>query len=184
MRLLRTHGAVTFSADEAARAILTPGGAVLNRIAAAFGPAAMTPDGRLNRAEMGRIVFSDSDARERLNALTHPAIRRLLEEQVASVADDLPGRLIVVEVPLLYEKGLESRYDQIIVVTASERVQAQRLRRRDGLSDQDIQGRLSAQWPVQDKAARADYVVDNNDGLEALDAAVSDVWLRLTAGAK
>jgi dephospho-CoA kinase len=178
-RLLRTYGAVTFSADEAARAILTPGGSVLREIVATFGPGVLAADGSLNRAELGRIVFADPDARARLDALTHPAIRRLLEAQVAAAAEDLPGKLAVIEVPLLYEKGLESRYDQIVVVTASESVQEARLQARDGLSQEDIRRRLSAQWPVREKAARADFVVENSNGPEALEAAVAELWRQL-----
>src|SRR5204863_3844003 len=81
-RMLRDRGAVTFSADEAARAVLVPGGPLLLALGAEFGPEVLNPDGTLNRAQLGRRVFADQGARKRLNDLTHPAILRLLRAQI------------------------------------------------------------------------------------------------------
>lgn len=180
--LLRQHGATVFSADEAARAILTPGGPVLRAIAAAFGNEMLLPDGTLDRARLGARVFADAAAREQLNHITHPPILRLLRTQIRSAQDDLPpGSVIAVEVPLLYETGMEDWFDCILVVTTSEATQIARLRARNGMDEAEARRRLAAQWPLADKAVRANYVLVNEGSREALAEAVSTLWQKLQA---
>ena len=180
-RLLAARGAVTFSADEAARAVLVRNGTALDRIAAEFGPEMLTPLGELDRARMGRTVFADSEARHRLERILHPLIRSLLLTQIESVQRDLPSdTVVIVEIPLLYESGLETWFEQVVVVTASEAVQRERLRLRNGLSADEISRRLEAQWPLDRKVALADWVLVNEGSLQQLNAAVDLLWLQLT----
>lgn len=179
-RLLAARGAVTFSADEAARAVLVRNGPALRRITEEFGPEMLTPSGELDRARLGRIVFADSEARHKLERLLHPLIRSLLRAQIEAARRDLPpDTLIVVEIPLLYEGGLESWFDQVVVVTAPEAVQRERLCRRNGLDPEEADRRITAQWPLSRKVALADYVLENDGSLQQLDAAVENLWLHL-----
>ncbi len=167
MQLLQEYGAVAFSADEAARAVLTPGGSVLAEIAETFGSDVLNPDGTLDRNRLGAMVFADTDARERLNRITHPPILRLLYAQIAAARTDLPAdSLIAVEVPLLYEADLEKWFDCVLTVAASEPVQITRLIQRNGLSEEDARQRIAAQMPLAEKIRRSHFVLWN-DGSEA-----------------
>jgi dephospho-CoA kinase len=179
-RFLAARGAVTFSADEAARAVLVPGGSALRRLAAEFGAEMLTPSGELDRARLGRAVFADAAARRRLERLLHPLIRSLLRAQIEAAQRDLPSdTVIVVEIPLLYEGGLETWFDQVVVVAAPEALQKERLARRNGLNALEIDRRLAAQWPLDRKIARADYVLQNDGSLPHLEASVETLWRRL-----
>ncbi len=180
-RLLATQGAVTFSADEAARAVLVPGGVALRQITAQFGPEMRTPNGQLDRARLGRAVFADSTARIRLEAILHPLIRSLLLAQIEAVQPDFPpDTIIAVEIPLLYEGGLQTWFDAVVVVAASEEVQLRRLRERNGLDATEARRRLVAQWPLADKIARADKIIVNDGTMQELTVAVQKLWQELT----
>lgn len=178
-RRFRQQGALVFSADEAARAILTPGGSVLDAIRDAFGAEMLLPDGSLDRARLGQRIFADAAARARLNRLTHPPILRLLRAQIEAAREDFPCALIAVEVPLLYEANLQDWFDSVLVVTAPERAQIARLRARDGLSEAQARQRIAAQRPLKDKAARADIVLSNDGTPADLEAATDRLIARL-----
>lgn len=176
--LFRERGMTVFSADEAARATLTE--SVKSAIAEAFGPEMLHPDGSLNRARLGMRVFADPEARERLNRITHPPILRLLRAQIESARKDLaPGSLVAVETPLLYETELSGWFDSVIVVSASESVQLARLQSRNGLDRAEALRRIHAQWPLKDKEARADYIINNNGTRAELEQAVDALIERL-----
>ena len=154
-------------ADALARAVVAPGSPALAQVAKAFGPQALRSDGSLDRAFLAARVFSDEAERRRLEAITHPAVRRAMLAEVA----DLSARghdLIFYDVPLLYEAGLSEALDAVVVVWTPRAVQMERLLRRDGLQEEQALGRLSAQLPIDEKAARADFVVDNQGPEEAL----------------
>lgn len=181
-RLLKARGATTFSADDAARAVLTPGGLTLQEIARTFGKEMLRPDGALDRARLGQRIFADPAAREQLNRIMHPPILRLLHAQIASAREDLPPTaLIAVEMPLLFEARLQDWFDAIIVVTASEATQVARLRARNGLDEAEARRRLVAQWPMADKIARADFVIANEGTPEQAAEAVETLWNQLTS---
>lgn len=176
-RLLAQRGAVSFSADEAARAVLVRNGPALQLIAQEFGSEMLTPLGDLDRARLGRTVFADGEARHRLEKILHPLIRSLLRTQIEAAQRDLgPDTVIVVEIPLLYEGGLETWFDQVIVVTAPEALQIDRLRLRNGLDAAEAGRRIAAQWPLEQKVARADHLLVNNGSLLQLDAAIKNIW--------
>ncbi len=169
MTLLRENGAVVFSADEAARAILIPGGTVLQEIAATFGTQVLNPDGTLDRSQLGRLIFANTDARERLNRITHPPILRLLHDQIMAARADLPSRsLIAVEVPLLHETHMEKWFDRVLTVAASEPVQIARLMQRDGLGAENARQRIAAQMPLTEKIRRSTDVLWNEESEEIL----------------
>jgi dephospho-CoA kinase len=176
-RMLQARGAITFSADEAARAVLTPGGAALNAIASEFGREMLHPNGELDRARLGQFIFSDTAARDRLNRILHPAILRLLCAQIeASRKDFSPATIIAVETPLLYETNLSDWFERIVVVTATETTQIARLKERSGLDEAEARRRIAAQWPLSEKAARADWVLVNDGSLENVQVSVDRLW--------
>ena len=161
--LFRERGAVVFSADEAAREVVQLGSPILRTIAEAFGPQYLLPSGELDRAKMGALVFSDPEARGRLESITHPAILQLLQEQIAEARRTQPGALITVEAPLLYEAGMDDWFDKVVVVAAPEETQLARLLARTGMTEEEARRRIASQMPLGEKEARADYVV-HNDG--------------------
>jgi dephospho-CoA kinase len=157
---LRARGVPVVDADALARAAVAPGTEALAEIVRAFGPAVLGPDGALDRKRVGAIVFSDPDARRRLEAITHPAVRRAMLAETAALA--AAGHdLAFYDVPLLYEVGLDSSLELVVVVWAPREVQRARLVRRDGLSEAEADARLAAQLDVDEKAARADAVIEN-----------------------
>jgi len=176
-QLLKAHGCLVFSADEAARAVTAANGPVLKALVTTFGPQILRPDGALNRSALGVHVFADPDARAQLNRIMHPAILRLLRAQIDAALEDIGARLpIVVEVPLLFETNLADWFERIVVVIASEPTQIARLKARNALSEAEVMDRLASQWPVAEKAARADYVISNEGSLAELESSVDDLW--------
>lgn len=159
--LFAERGAVAVSADQLAREAVAPGSAALAALVEAFGATILDAAGGLDREGLGRRVFAGATARERLNAITHPAIARLAGERLQALrARQVP--LVVYEAPLLFEAGAEGRVDRVLVVVADPAVQCRRLAERDHLDAGEIAARLAAQWPQAQKVARADYVIDNS----------------------
>jgi dephospho-CoA kinase len=164
--LLRARGLPVVDADELSRAASrTP--PVLAAIAAEFGPEYLDGDGQLDRKKMGALVFADAEARGRLEAILHPAIRAATAEETARLARE--GQpLAFYDTPLLYEAGLGAEVDCVVVVYAPRIEQLHRATRRDGLSWTDAQARLAAQLDIEEKARMADVVIDNSGEPDAL----------------
>ncbi|HET6437928.1 MAG TPA: dephospho-CoA kinase [Anaeromyxobacter sp.] len=179
--LLRERGAPVVDADVLSRTAVAPGSPTLARIVEAFGPAALSPDGSLDRRWLGSRVFTDAAERARLEAITHPAVRHLMLAEVARL--EAAGHpLAFYDVPLLYEVGLEPSLDSVVVVWTPRSVQLERLVRRDGLSRVEADARLAAQMPLDEKAARADFVVENEGPPEALAAKADRLLADLRQG--
>ncbi|MGB7768847.1 MAG: dephospho-CoA kinase [Verrucomicrobiia bacterium] len=174
-RFLRERHIRLVDADELARELVQPGRPALVEIQHVFGKEIISADGRLRRDELARIVFADTDARKKLEAILHPPIREgwlaQLETWRAAPKRSDGGRgenqpLAVVVIPLLFETKAESHFDRIICVACSAPTQRQRLLER-GWTPEQIQQRLAAQWPVDQKIARADFVVWTDGSLAA-----------------
>jgi dephospho-CoA kinase len=177
--LFRKHGALVLSADEAARAVTAPGSPVLQQISSRFGPEFIQSNGELDRAALGSYIFSHPEARHALEQITHPAILRLLQEQIARTQKDAPDAVIAVEVPLLFEAGMEDWFDEVIVVAVPEPLQVERLCSRNGLTPEEARVRIAAQMPLAEKIARADTTIWNSGSLSETAAQVDEVWRRL-----
>lgn len=157
VQLLRARGVPVVDTDDLARQVVEPGQPALTEVLAAFGAQFSGPDGQLRRAELARRVFADPAALRQLEAILHPRIRALWHAQVETWR--AAGRpLAVVVIPLLFETKAETELDATICIACSAATQQQRLRAR-GWSPEQIAQRLQAQWPVERKMARADYVV-------------------------
>lgn len=180
MQILRRLGAITFSADEASRAILTVGGTVEQELRVTFGNEIFSPDGQLNRKRLGALVFEDTGAKQNLERITHPAILRLLWRQIEAAKEDfLPPNVIAVELPLLYEKKLDTWFEQILVVAASSSLQVTRLQARQGFTEEEAQLRIAAQLPLPQKVARANRVIWNEGSMQELEETVLSFWRSL-----
>lgn len=173
--MLSALGAPIVDADGIAREVVEPGSPVLHGIVAAFGPEMRLPDGTLDRARLGERVFADAAARERLNALVHPEIRRRSAERLAALAR--AGHPIAVyDAALILENGLAGAVDALIVVAVPEHVQVERLIRRDGIDRAAALARIRAQMPLAEKVAQADWVVDNSGTLSETEVRVRGIW--------
>lgn len=163
-QLLRWRGAAVVDTDELARELVEPGQPALREIAAAFGHEFLDAEGRLRREELARLVFADADARRRLEAILHPRIQEAWRAQVAGWrAEGKP--LGVVVIPLLFETGAEREFDAVICVACSAETQRQRLLAR-GWSLEQIEQRIAAQMPIEEKMLRANYVVWTEAGMD------------------
>ncbi|GAB4553930.1 MAG: dephospho-CoA kinase [Geothermobacteraceae bacterium] len=172
-------GAVVVSADQLAREAVEPGTPALAAIVRRFGEAVLQDDGSLDRQKLGGLVFADAEARRQLEMITHPAIARLAEERLRQLRGT--KKLVVYEAPLLFEAGAEGRVDRVLVVTADEEVRLARLMARDGLDRRAALQRIRAQLPQEQKAARADYVIDNSGDWQECCRQVDALWTELTA---
>ncbi|WP_242394620.1 dephospho-CoA kinase [Anaeromyxobacter oryzisoli] len=179
--LLRERGVPVVDADALARRVVQPGSPALARIAAEFGPRVLAADGGLDRKRLAARVFADPAARRALEAITHPAIRQAMREETRRLAA-AGHELVLYDTPLLYEVGLDATLDCVVVVWAPREVQRERLMRRDGLAPADADARLAAQLPLDEKAARADFVVENADVPGALAAKADRLLADLRAG--
>ena len=182
-RLFVAHGAALVDADVNARVVVAKGTPGLQQVVEAFGAGILDPDGELDRPALGAIVFADPDKLATLNAIVHPLVAEESARQTAEA--EVSGALVLIhDVPLLVENGLQSRYDAVVVVAASPAPQVQRLMENRGMTEQDARARIAAQAPLADKVAVASYVIDNNGPLEALAPQVDRVWAALLATAK
>ena len=178
---LARRGAAVIDADALARQAVEPGQAALDEIAARFGDAVLSPEGRLDRARLGSIVFADPEARRDLERITHPRVRDLMQQRIAAaLAAD--ADLIVAEVPLLYETRSEALYEGVMVVYAPATVQVERLMARDGIDLQAARQRLFAQIPIDEKRDRATWVIDNGGTIDATLQQLRDWWEMFAAG--
>lgn len=169
----RQWGAETLDADEVVHRLLAPDGVCVRTVAEAFGPEVLAADGGIDRERLGRIAFGDAAARLRLEALVHPAVICQMREWAAQVRR--AGRFGVAVIPLLFEAGLTADWDEIICVASSEATMMERLAQR-GLTPDEARARIASQWPVHEKCARADRVIDNNGSLAELETLCRAVW--------
>jgi dephospho-CoA kinase len=176
-RLLARRGAVLIDSDVLAREVVAPGSDGLRQIVDRWGTGVVTPNGELDRAALRRLVFADAREREALNAIVHPRIAARRDVLLAQ-ARARGVRVVVCDIPLLFERGLQGAFDRVIVVDAPAEIRLRRLRAR-GLSADDAERIMAAQMPPEAKRAAADIVIDNDGTLEELEGKVADVWNRL-----
>ena len=180
-RRLVAHGAVLIDADVAAREVVVPGSRGLKRIVVAFGEEVLSPDGSLDRARLGQIVFKDPELRAKLNAIVHPLVRQwmLAAERTAVQAADPPGPIIVHDVPLLAESRGKGGFDLVIVVDVPPELQIERLISQRGTTPDQARARMNAQASREQRLKVADIVIDNSGSLADLDRRVAGLWADL-----
>ncbi|WP_028594260.1 dephospho-CoA kinase [Paenibacillus assamensis] len=161
-QLFVQYGARLVDADRIAREVVLPGSAVLEQIAERFGSEMLLPDGTLDRKRLGEVVFQDPVERRALEQITHPAIRKQMMDQMKQYELEDPKRLVVVDVPLLYESGLDELFEEVVVVYVPASVQLERLKKRDQLTEEEAYTRIRAQMSLEEKRERADWIIHND----------------------
>ena len=181
LRRFQALGIPTIDADTLARQVIGPGTPGLAAVIARFGASIVGPEG-LDRAALGRIVFADEEARRDLEAIVHPKVREAVQQwftsEEARVGSPMPaghsGAMIAIaDIPLLYEAGREKDFDRVVVAACHPQQQVDRIMSRDRLSREEAEQRIRAQWPIDEKRARADYVIDTSGTPDETDAQVT-----------
>lgn len=175
-QMLVERGAALIDADVVARMIMEPGHPVLEAVTERFGSSMLLPDGRLDRKRLGGIVFSDPMERKALEDITHPAIRLEMKAELDRLEKQDPHRLVVADIPLLFESRLEELYEKIMVVYVPRAIQLERLMNRDSLTREQAELRLMAQMDIEQKRKRADILIDNSQGREETERQVDEFW--------
>jgi dephospho-CoA kinase len=172
--LFASYGAQIRSADEDARLVVQSGSPTLAAVLAEF-PEAADQNQTLDRAILARIIFSDPSARQRLNAIMHPAIRQQMRAAIDTARASMSNALLLYEVPLLYEGGLDVWFDGVIAVICSEGTQLKRLIAR-GLTEDAAKSRIASQLDPLEKARRANYVIRTDVDPETTQKEIAQIF--------
>jgi dephospho-CoA kinase len=173
---LAAQGAVIIDADILAREVVEPGTEGLAEVIGVFGSEVLGRDGTLDRNRLGEIVFSDPALRTKLNAIVHPRVGERIRELEREAP---PGAIVVEDIPLITESDMADFYDLVVVVDVPPRVQAERLMRDRGMTQEQATARMEAQASREQRLAIATIVVDNSGSLAELDREVGELWAEL-----
>ena len=174
-RLVR-HGAVHIDADHLARVVVGPGTPGIAKIAEAFGDTVLLPDGSLDRAALGAVVFRDPDALVSLNAIVHPEVRARSNALIREAEAEDPNAIVVYDVPLLVEAGVDHPFDLVVVTQAEESTRVRRMVELRGMDAGDAERRIRSQASDADRQRIADVVIDTGGTLEQTLAQVDALW--------
>ncbi|NLV17087.1 MAG: dephospho-CoA kinase [Syntrophomonadaceae bacterium] len=173
-KMLKQKGIPVIDADQIAREIVEPGEPAYQDIVNEFGPRVVDADGQLNRKYLGDIIFSDPEMREKLNSFTHPRVQKKFEHHMQQLSPD--DRIVIWDVPLLFETNMYKEVDEVWVVWVDERLQVERLMQRDGLTQPQAKLRAASQMPMVEKMKRADRLIDNRGSIEETEAIVAKYY--------
>ena len=177
--LFKTHGIDVVDADEVARDVVLPGTTGLQSIVERFGDSVLLSDGTLDRAQLRKLVFTDSTAKDWLNSLLHPLIRERMQQLIVESS----SAYCILSVPLLVENKLTTMCNKVVVVDCSESTQLTRAVNRDSSDVETIKNIMDAQATREERLSAADYVLDNNTSLLSLKQQVADLHHQLLAQA-
>lgn len=169
-------GCICLNTDFIGRLVVKPGGEAYDELVACFGADYFLPDGELDRPKMAALVFGDKAALAKLNAITHPAVKRHLQRSIARLAADAPDVVVVVEAALLIEADYLDMLDELWLVWADDEVRLARVMQRDNATASQAQSRMDNQMPQNEKLKYARRVVHNNSDEENLRREVAAVW--------
>jgi len=186
-RLFAELGATLIDADAIVHELQAPGMPMLKQLAEVFGPEIIDPGGGLRREELGRVVFRDEAAREKLNAIVHPQVGAEFARRMAAAQEaDVP--LIVLDIPLLFEgresgrgSGAAMQAEAVLVVWVPRAIQLERQMARDDRGREDAEARIDAQLPLDEKRDLADHVIDNSGAIEKTERQVRSLYAKLTS---
>jgi dephospho-CoA kinase len=181
-------GALLVQADRISHALMVPGQAVYNDVVRRFGREILNPDASVNRSKLAELVFGSGGSRiDELNRIVHPAVIQTQEEWMQEVGRQHPDAVAIVEAALLLEAGAAKRFDRLIVVTCNHEQRVQRFAARQKIAleaaRKEVDRRMAAQLPDEEKIKAADYVIDNSGVLESTRARVRVIWNDLQAAA-
>ncbi len=182
--LLAGKGAIPINADEIGHQLLKSDSPVIDELVDTFGTEILDQSGDVSRKKLGEIVFNDKSARERLNVLLHPLIIQRSRSRAQQLVNEDPSCVVLLDAPLLIEAGAYDSVDLIVVVTASNETQLQRILERSQqqnrpLTKADAQARIDSQMPLSEKVKYADVVIENEGSIEGLQKQVESLWDKL-----
>lgn len=180
--LFRRWGATIIDADQLVREAQVPGHPALGAIAARFGKDMLHQDGTLNRARLRATVLAQPTELEALNRIMHPLVHRRRRE-LLEAAERRGDRIVVSDIPLLFEAANPAEFDVIVLVDAPESIRRSRLLASRALDADQINRLMASQLPSTTKRARSDYIIDNTGSLEALEHSAASVWQAMLARA-
>jgi dephospho-CoA kinase len=166
------------SSDTLAREVVAPGTDAFKNIINYFGKKVLLPDGALNRSKLRRIITGDDVARSALESFVHPEITKLMQLKMAQ-AEQEGDRIVVVEVPLLFELGIQDRFDVVVMISAERELRVQRLMERDSISKKEAKDLLDVQMTDDEKAQKADFIIKNDDNIDNLMRSVDFFYKKL-----
>jgi dephospho-CoA kinase len=179
--ILKNKGFKVVDADLIAREVVQAGTSGLKAVVDKFGVEVLLPDGGLDRKKLGRLVFGQPGKLKQLEDILHPLVKKETARQ-RQEHQEQGHDFVFYDVPLLFEKKMESEFDGILVVVASEALQRERMKNRDHLSEQDIENRLRSQVPLPEKIKKADWVIRNEGSLQDLEVEASNVLRKIQSG--
>jgi dephospho-CoA kinase len=182
-QLLSERGATIIDADVLARRAVERGTLAFDAIVRRWGTSVLAPDSHLDRAALRRAVFGNPKELEALNDIVHPEVERLRIQRVED-ARSRGDRIVVCDIPLLFEKKMADRFDRIVLVDAPRPLRLERLVSDRGLRETEAMDMIAAQMPAELKRARADFVIDNGGTLTQLERRVADIWATLVQDAE
>lgn len=179
--VLAELGCQVIDADAIARQVVKPGTKGLKLVCNAFGEGVLNDDGTLNRGTLGAIVFADEAKRKQLNSLLHPLIIAAQDERIHEFEQRDPDGIVIIDAALMIESGGYRRLDKLIVAHCRPEVQLQRLMKRDGLSREAAEQRISSQMSQEEKQRYADFLIDTSGDFDGTRAQVKAVYEQLRA---
>ncbi|HMC56282.1 MAG TPA: dephospho-CoA kinase [Gemmatimonadaceae bacterium] len=182
-QLFSERGATIIDADVLARRAVERGSKAFDAIVRRWGTSVLAPDEHLDRGALRRVVFGNPKELEALNEIVHPEVERLRGERLAD-ARTRGDRVVVCDIPLLFEKKMVDQFERIVLVDAPRPIRLERLVMDRGLRETEAMDMIAAQMPAELKRARADFVIDNSGTLTELERRVSDVWATLVQHAE
>jgi dephospho-CoA kinase len=178
-------GAFLIDADRIAREVVRPGTPAYSDIVAHFGRGILLADGEIDRKLLAALIFSNPVQRRSLEAIVHPHVKKETARRLALIRQDAPDAVVVVDVPLLFETGMNRDYHPVIVVYIPEPLQLARLVARDGITETEALARIRSQMPIETKKSLATHVIDNSGSIEATRTQVLEIYHQLARkGAK
>ncbi len=171
-------GAVHIDADSISRSLTAEGGAAIPKIRETFGDAVFAEDGALNRRALGDLVFSDPAAKRALEGIIHPLVQRTVMDQIEAAGRD-GARVAVLNVPLLFETGMDVLCDETWTLAAPEDVQLQRILDRDGMTEEQARSRVESQMAMEDRNARATRVINSDRPIEKTRSELNQLYQQL-----
>jgi len=177
-QMLSERGATIIDADVLARRAVEAGTPAFAKIVARWGSSILAPDGHLDRAALRRVVFADHAQLEELNQIVHPEVARL-RARLIDQAKRRGDRVVVCDIPLLFERHMTDRFDRILLVDSHRAIRLERLVKERGLRETEAMEMIAAQMPAELKRARADFIVENDGTFAQLERRVNEVWTSL-----
>ena len=177
-QMLSERGATIIDADVLARRAVEAGAPAFAKIVARWGSSILAPDGHLDRAALRRVVFADHAQLEELNQIVHPEVERL-RARLIDQAKRRGDRVVVCDIPLLFERHMTDRFDRILLVDSHRAIRLERLVKERGLRETEAMEMIAAQMPAELKRARADFIVENDGTFAQLERRVNEVWTSL-----